>query len=144
MTAFRRMRRSSRGAWRRWPASSQTPGKPQIVLTTVNAALQRVPRRAMVARGSLSAAAGNRMPMADLIRWLEDNGFLRTSTVREPGEYAVRGGILDLYAAGAAAPLRLDFFGDTLEFDPRLRRRDPAHDRAARAHRPGAGQRDGR
>ncbi len=93
----------------------QAPGKPQIVLTTVNAVLQRVPLRAMVERGLLSAAAGSRMPMADLIHWLEDNGFLRTSTVREPGEYAVRGGILDLYAAGAPAPLRLDFFGDTLE-----------------------------
>ncbi len=93
----------------------QKAAGPRVVLTTVNAVLQRVPLKATVARGSLSAAAGSRMPMADLVRWLEDNGFLRTSTVREPGEYAVRGGILDLYAAGAAAPLRLDFFGDTLE-----------------------------
>src|SRR6185312_17511200 len=95
---------------------------PTIVLTTVNAILQRVPARDLVARGSLSATPGSRMPMADLVRWLEDNGFLRTATVREPGEYAVRGGILDLYAAGSAEPIRLDFFGDTLEsirsFDP--------------------------
>ncbi len=68
-----------------------------------------------MAGGALSAAAGSRMPMADLVRWLEGNGFLRTSTVREPGEYAVRGGILDLYAAGTEEPVRLDFFGDTLE-----------------------------
>ncbi len=82
------------------------------------------------------------MPMADLIHWLEDNGFLRTATVREPGEYAVRGGILDLYAPAAAAPLRLDFFGDTLEtiraFDAETQRTTDRHD----AHRPGAGQRD--
>ena len=89
--------------------------RPTIVLTTVNAVLQRVPVRDLVAGGSLSAAAGSRMPMADLIRWLEGNGFLRTATVREPGEYAVRGGILDLYAAGTPEPVRLDFFGDTLE-----------------------------
>ena len=111
----------------------QTADRPQIVLTTVNAVLQRVPERAMVARGSLSAASGNRMPMADLIRWLEDNGFLRTSTVREPGEYAVRGGILDLYAAGAPEPLRLDFFGDTLEtiraFDAETQRTTERHAR---------------
>ena len=62
--------------------------------------------------------------MDDLIRWLEGNGFLRTATVREPGEYAVRGGILDLFAAGAPEPVRLDFFGDTLEIDPHLRSRD--------------------
>ena len=111
----------------------QTADRPQIVLTTVNAILQRVPLRDLVARGSLSAASGSRMPMADLIHWLEDNGFLRTSTVREPGEYAVRGGILDLYAAGAPAPLRLDFFGDTLEtirtFDAETQRTTDRRDR---------------
>ena len=91
------------------------PEKPAIVLTTVNAALQRVPNRQFVARGSMSAAAGNQIRMDELVRWLEDNGFLRSATVREAGEYAVRGGILDLFAAGAEAPVRLDFFGDTLE-----------------------------
>jgi len=51
---------------------------------------------------------------------------MRTTTVREAGEYAVRGGILDLFAAGAELPVRLDFFGDTLEsiraFDPETQR----------------------
>ncbi len=47
--------------------------------------------------------------------WLEHNGYNRTSTVRESGEYAVRGGILDLFPAGLDQPVRLDFFGDTLE-----------------------------
>jgi transcription-repair coupling factor (superfamily II helicase) len=102
------------------------PVKPTIVMTTINAVLQRVPTRKFVAQGSLSAAAGNQIRMDDLVQWLEDNGFLRSATVREPGEYAVRGGILDLFAAGAAAPFRLDFFGDTLEsirsFDPETQR----------------------
>ena len=91
------------------------PAKPTIVLTTVNAALQRVPERQGVAQGSVSAAVGGEVAMDDLVGWLETNGFLRSPTVREPGEYAVRGGILDLYAAGWEAPVRLDFFGDTLE-----------------------------
>ena len=86
--------------------------QPQVVLTTVNAALQRVPTREFIARGALSAAVGNQIRMDDLVHWLEDNGFLRSTTVREPGEYAVRGGILDLFAAGAEAPVRLDFFGE--------------------------------
>ena len=64
--------------------------------------------------------------MEGIVAWLERNGFLRASTVREPGEYAVRGGILDLYASGTAAPVRLDFFGNTLEtirsFDPESQR----------------------
>ena len=64
--------------------------------------------------------------MNDLVRWLETNGFLRSSTVRETGEYAQRGGILDLYPPGLPQPIRLDFFGDTLEsirsFDPETQR----------------------
>ena len=59
--------------------------------------------------------------------WLELNGFNRASTVREPGDYAMRGGIVDLFAPGMEEPVRLDFFGDTLEFDPPLRSRNPAH-----------------
>ena len=106
--------------------------KRQIVLTTVNAALQRVPTRDFIARGALSAAAGNQIRMADLVDWLEDNGFLRSTTVREPGEYAVRGGILDLFAAGAEAPVRLDFFGETLES---IRDFDPDSQRTTRARK---------
>ncbi len=104
-----------------------------VVLTTVNAVLQRTPARAFVERGSISAAAGNVILMDDLVRWLEGNGFLRSATVREPGEYAVRGGILDLFAAGSEEPVRLDFFGDTLEsirsFDPETQRTTAARKR---------------
>ena len=94
---------------------AQPAGTAQIVLTTVNAALQRVPEQSVVAAGALTAAVGGEIAMDDLIAWLEGNGFLRNPTVREPGEYAVRGGILDLFAAGSDDPVRLDFFGHTLE-----------------------------
>ncbi|HEX7789955.1 MAG TPA: transcription-repair coupling factor, partial [Afipia sp.] len=89
--------------------------KPLIVLTTVNAIVQRVPARDMVAAQALSVAPGHRVAMDNVAAWLEHNGYNRTSTVREPGEYAVRGGILDLYPAGLDQPVRFDFFGDTLE-----------------------------
>ena len=87
--------------------------KPAVLLTTVNAILQRVPPREIVAKQSLSAAPGNVLPMAGIIQWLELNGFNRASTVREAGDYAVRGGIVDLYAPGMGDPVRLDFFGDS-------------------------------
>src|SRR5437660_4741927 len=97
-----------------------------VLLTTVNAALQRVPPADYVARQSLSLAPGQVLAMNDIIGWLEVIGFMRASTVREPGDYAVRGGIIDLYAAGMAEPVRLDFFGNTLEtirsFDPETQR----------------------
>ncbi len=100
--------------------------RPSILLTTVNAALQRVPKREVVATQSLSVAPGNVLDMEGVTRWLELNGFTRASTVREPGDYAVRGGIIDLYAPGMAEPVRFDFFGDQLEsirsFDPETQR----------------------
>ncbi len=99
---------------------------PAVLLATVNAVLQRVPERALLAKQSLSVAPGNVSPMAGIVQWLELNGFNRAATVREAGDYAVRGGIVDLFAPGMDAPVRLDFFGDTLEsirsFDPESQR----------------------
>jgi transcription-repair coupling factor (superfamily II helicase) len=89
--------------------------KPSVLMTTVNAALQRVPARDFVTTHALSVAPGNVIGMQGIVYWLELNGFVRASTVREPGEYAVRGGILDLYPPGMDMPVRLDFFGDALE-----------------------------
>jgi len=100
--------------------------RPSVLLTTVNAALQRVPAREFVATHALSVAPGNVLGMHGVIEWLELNGFTRSSTVREPGEYAVRGGILDLFPPGMDMPVRFDFFGDALEtirtFDPQTQR----------------------
>src|SRR6201996_3264132 len=89
--------------------------KPLIVLTTVNAIVQRVPAREIVAAQALSVAPEHVGPMDSIVAWLEHNGYNRSSTVREPGEYAVRGGILDLFPAGLEQPVRFDFFGDSLE-----------------------------
>jgi transcription-repair coupling factor (superfamily II helicase) len=93
----------------------QGSDKPLIVLTTVNAIVQRVPAREIVAAQALSVAPGHVVPMDSIVAWLEHNGYNRSSTVREPGEYAVRGGILDLFPAGLDQPVRFDFFGDSLE-----------------------------
>jgi transcription-repair coupling factor (superfamily II helicase) len=100
--------------------------EPTLVIATVNAVLQRVPPRSFI-RGALRIMApGQRLDMADLIRRLNLAGFTRTGTVMEPGEYAVRGGIIDMFPPGRLNPVRLDFFGDTLEqikaFDPETQR----------------------
>ncbi|MDO9412700.1 MAG: transcription-repair coupling factor [Pseudolabrys sp.] len=100
--------------------------RPSVLLTTVNAMSQRVPAREFTATHALSVAPGNVLGMAGVVNWLELNGYQRASTVREPGEYAVRGGILDLFPPGLDMPVRFDFFGDSLEtiktFDPQTQR----------------------
>ncbi len=107
-------------------ASAKGREHPAVLLTTVNAALQRVPAKSFIAGQSLSAAPGNVIGMENAARWLELHGYARASTVREPGDYAVRGGILDLFPPGMDQPVRFDFFGDTLEsirmFDPETQR----------------------
>ncbi len=93
-----------------------------VILTTANAMLQKMPPPEIIAGQGLAARPGNQINMNTLAARLETSGFDRVGTVREVGEYAVRGGILDVFAPGASEPLRLDFFGDTLEsiraFDP--------------------------
>lgn len=97
-----------------------------IVLTTVNALVQKLPPREIVARMSFSATPGQVVDSEKLIQWASGNGYLRVPTVRETGEYAVRGGLIDLYPAGVDFPLRFDFFGRQLEsirtFDPDTQR----------------------
>ncbi len=89
--------------------------EPTVVVTTVNAVLQRLPPRAFIRSAFKPIAPGQRIDMAELVRRLGLYGFQRASTVMEPGEFAVRGGILDLFPPGRINPIRLDFFGDNLE-----------------------------
>lgn len=89
--------------------------EPVIVLATINAAIQRVPPRQSVLEAQFHAHVGNVIDLDDLIARLARNGYTRSSTVMEPGDFAIRGGIVDLFPPGTEVPLRLDLFGDTLD-----------------------------
>ena len=99
---------------------------PFILLTTLNAATQRMPARAVLVEASFKATVGGRVNEAALRRFLVRMGFSPTSTVTEPGDYAVRGGIIDVFPPGDTGPVRLDLFGDVLDgarrFDPATQR----------------------
>ncbi|MBO0710742.1 MAG: transcription-repair coupling factor [Acetobacteraceae bacterium] len=102
--------------------------QPRIVLTTVNALVQRVPPRAAFDGASLPLGVRGTVRPEELARFLEANGYARAGTVMEPGEYAMRGGIIDIFPAGESDPVRLDLFGDTIES---IRRFDPSTQRSA-------------
>ncbi|MFL5239415.1 MAG: transcription-repair coupling factor, partial [Rhizomicrobium sp.] len=86
-----------------------------FVVTTVNAVLQRVPPRAAIAEAQFHARIGNDVDHDRLVRFLTRHGYVRSGTVREPGDFALRGGIIDLWPPGTDEPYRLDFFGSTLD-----------------------------
>lgn len=107
-------------------AADKQQSKRLVVLTSVNAALQRVPARTVLNSAARRFAIGSRVNIDEMGEFFSRNGFERVGTVREPGEYAVRGGILDIFPPGANLPLRLDLFGDEIEalrsFDPATQR----------------------
>ena len=96
------------------------------VLTTLNAALQKVPSRAVVSAAAFTAEVGKQINVNALYAYLERAGFSRAPTVMEPGDFAVRGGLIDIYPPGDTGPIRLDLFGDVLDA---ARRFDPATQR---------------
>jgi transcription-repair coupling factor (superfamily II helicase) len=103
------------------------PGRQKrLILTTANAVVQKVPPPDRVRAAHLRARAGARVDRDALVAYLERNGYHRTSAVVEAGDYAVRGGLVDVFPSGFEQPVRLDFFGSTLEsirtFDPLTQR----------------------
>jgi len=96
--------------------------KARVVLTTVNALLQRVPSVEMIKNAKFLAKVGDNVNISELTAFLVSNGFSRIGTVMEPGEFAVRGGLVDIFSPGSEEPVRLDLFGEKLEgirsFDP--------------------------
>jgi transcription-repair coupling factor (superfamily II helicase) len=96
-------------------ALARDPDASAVIVTTINAALQRVPPKSAIAAASFAARNGAEVDREALVAFLSGNGYVRAGTVREPGDFALRGGIVDLWPPGEDQPLRLDFFGSTLD-----------------------------
>ena len=97
-----------------------------VLLTTMSAATQKIPARDVLKDAAFTARVGNRVNEEALRNFLVRMGFSQAPTVLEPGDYAIRGGIIDIYPPGDAGPVRLDLFGDVLDgarrFDPATQR----------------------
>ncbi|WP_340264165.1 transcription-repair coupling factor [Sphingobium mellinum] len=104
------------------------PKGPQLVLTTINALTQRTLTPFRVRQLVAKLAPKERIAISRLAEMLQSNGYVRTDTVHDRGEFAIRGGIVDLFPGGEEQPLRLDFFGDEIET---VRRFDPADQRTS-------------
>jgi transcription-repair coupling factor (superfamily II helicase) len=103
-------------------AAQQQITKPTVILTVVHAVTQRLPDPVLFAGASLDLRVGGTIKRTQLQEFFSKNGYSRADTVREIGEFAIRGGIIDLFPAGEERPIRLDMFDDDIEqmkfFDP--------------------------
>ena len=101
--------------------ASKPAGK-RIILTTVNAALQKLPPKQLMQKAVFALKVGSSFSYHDLIHFLSEHGYRRTAKTMEAGEFAVRGSILDIIPSGMSEGIRLDTFGNQLEtiklFDP--------------------------
>jgi transcription-repair coupling factor (superfamily II helicase) len=107
-------------------------GGATTVVATPRALFRRLPRAADFAAAVREIRPGQDHPPEELTEHLVRSGFRRTDLVYEVGDFAVRGGIVDLFPPGEDSPVRLDFFGDTVEsvrwFDPQSQRSEDTLD----------------
>ena len=99
---------------------------PQLLVTTINALLQRAVTPFRIRESVRLLKPGMEISRESLIQLLQRQGYSRSDTVVDAGEFAVRGSIFDIFPSGLEQGLRLDFFGDELEtlrlFDPNTQR----------------------
>lgn len=103
-------------------SSPKPPNKKRIVITTVNAALQKLPPRATLKNISFSLKKSEKLKPDELTEYLTAQGYRRAGKAMESGEFALRGGIIDIIPSGMSDGVRIDLFGDEIEqikiFDP--------------------------
>jgi transcription-repair coupling factor (superfamily II helicase) len=96
-------------------ALAKAPAGPELLVTTVSAASQRLLPRDVVAGATLEIRPGARIGRDDLVATLLRAGYSRVDSVADAGDFAVRGGLVDLIPPGAGGGVRLDFFGDEVD-----------------------------
>ena len=100
---------------RKSKATSQMPGRSPIVVTYPEAISEPVPEEETLRKSSLTIAQGETIALTTLSEQLAELNFERVDFVYQPGQYAIRGGIVDVYSYSHDDPYRLDFFGDEVD-----------------------------
>lgn len=90
-------------------------GKPALIVSDTESVLRAIPTPDKLKSNELILESGEEYPFDDLLEMLVNYGFEREQRVDSYGTFSVKGGIIDIYPPSSELPLRLDFFGDTLE-----------------------------
>ncbi|MGR3973124.1 MAG: transcription-repair coupling factor [Candidatus Rhabdochlamydia sp.] len=96
--------------------------EPCIILASLQAVLQKVPLREQIEQGSFTWKQGEQLPFSQLPELLTRWGYQRVKVVSDKKEFAIRGGIIDIFPSSSIEPFRIEFFGNTIDtirsFDP--------------------------
>jgi transcription-repair coupling factor (superfamily II helicase) len=93
----------------------ESSAPPAVIVTSLPALLQPVPSRASRDASTRTLRVGEELELDELLKWLVERGFERESAIERPGEFAVHGGILDVYPPDAEDPLRIELFGNEID-----------------------------
>ncbi|MBE6445657.1 MAG: transcription-repair coupling factor [Alphaproteobacteria bacterium] len=96
-------------------ALNPNPKHPRIVISSVGAILQKLPPKKIFLNSSRELKLGSALKFDDFLHYLSINGYVRVEQVFEPGEFAVRGDIIDIFPVGSQDPLRIDLFDEEIE-----------------------------
>ncbi len=91
------------------------PRPPKLLVASIQSLVQPVPDREVLQRLTRTLRVGGAVAVEELARWLVENGFCNTPAVELPGEFSVRGGIVDLFAPDWEGPVRVELFDDVIE-----------------------------
>ncbi|TWT92301.1 transcription-repair coupling factor [Neorhodopirellula pilleata] len=108
-------------------ARDQDSTEPLVVTAYIGAAIQKVPSRDRLTRATRRLTVGDEVDPEVIRKWLAEAGFAATTAVQVPGEFASRGGLLDIHSPDQTTPIRIEWFGDEIES---IRRFDPATQRS--------------
>lgn len=89
--------------------------KLKVVVAYPEALAEKVAGRETLKEHTLTLAVGTETDLTETIKWLRSNGFIEQDYVYEPGQFALRGSILDIFGYSFELPCRVDFFGDEIE-----------------------------
>ena len=107
--------------------------EPLLVTAYIGAAMQMVPTPQVLQDSTRKLSVGDIIDPEDIRRWLAEAGFVSTTAVGLPGEFATRGGLLDIYSADQPLPIRIEWFGDEIES---IRRFDLSSQRSIESLKP--------
>jgi len=103
---------------------------PRLIVTSIQSLLQPVPSQQIVDGNTRLIETGQTLDTQQLLQWMTEHGFHHTSAVELPGEFSVRGGIIDIFAPDWHQPVRVELFGDQIES---LRRFDVSSQRSLKS-----------